>query len=133
MTLIAPDRLWLLVAVVGLVIAYVVAQRRHTAPAVRHPDLASRIDLDRMRTELGDEIEAQLAWEIFDRLFEPMAEWLEAKGLTLNHDLTPAKVTQMVQAGVAANECIVDAPTLDGCSWVPVMDSSPAALCINRS
>src|SRR6478609_6311248 len=40
MTLIAPDRLWLLAAVAGLVIAYVVAQRRHTAPAVRHPDLA---------------------------------------------------------------------------------------------
>lgn len=40
MTLIAPSRLWLLLAVAGLVIAYVVAQRRHTAPAVRHPDLA---------------------------------------------------------------------------------------------
>lgn len=40
MTLIAPDRLWLLLAVGVLVVAYVVAQRRHTAPAVRHPDLA---------------------------------------------------------------------------------------------
>jgi Ca-activated chloride channel family protein len=40
MTLISPDRLWLLLAVAGLVVAYVVAQRRHTAPAVRHPDLA---------------------------------------------------------------------------------------------
>lgn len=40
MTLISPDRLWLLLGVAGLVVAYVVAQRRHTAPAVRHPDLA---------------------------------------------------------------------------------------------
>ena len=40
MTLIAPDRLWLLLGVAALVVAYVVAQRRHTAPAVRHPDLA---------------------------------------------------------------------------------------------
>ncbi len=40
MTLIAPDRLWLLLAVAGLVAAYVVAQHRRTAPAVRHPDLA---------------------------------------------------------------------------------------------
>ncbi|WP_421120908.1 VWA domain-containing protein [Aquihabitans daechungensis] len=40
MTLIAPDRLWLLLAVGVLAAAYVVAQRRHTAPAVRHPDLA---------------------------------------------------------------------------------------------
>ena len=40
MTLIAPDRLWLLLGVAALLVAYVVAQRRHTAPAVRHPDLA---------------------------------------------------------------------------------------------
>ncbi|HWJ98902.1 MAG TPA: VWA domain-containing protein [Acidimicrobiales bacterium] len=40
MTLISPNRLWLLVAVAGLVAAYVVAQHRRTAPAVRHPDLA---------------------------------------------------------------------------------------------
>jgi Ca-activated chloride channel family protein len=40
MTLISPDRLWLLLGVAALVVAYVVAQRRHTAPAVRHPDLA---------------------------------------------------------------------------------------------
>ncbi|HWJ64755.1 MAG TPA: VWA domain-containing protein [Acidimicrobiales bacterium] len=40
MTLIAPSRLWLLLAVAGLVVAYAVAQRRRTAPAVRHPDLA---------------------------------------------------------------------------------------------
>ena len=40
MTLIAPSRLWLLVGVAGLVVAYVVAQRRRAAPAVRHPDLA---------------------------------------------------------------------------------------------
>ena len=40
MTLIAPSRLWLLVGVVGLVVTYGVAQRRRTAPAVRHPDLA---------------------------------------------------------------------------------------------
>jgi Ca-activated chloride channel family protein len=40
MTLLAPNRLWLLAAVASLVITYVVVQRRHTAPAVRHPDLA---------------------------------------------------------------------------------------------
>jgi Ca-activated chloride channel family protein len=40
MTLISPDRLWLLLGVAALVVAYAVAQRRHTAPAVRHPDLA---------------------------------------------------------------------------------------------
>lgn len=40
MTLIAPNRLWLLALVAGLVVVYLVAQRRRTAPAVRHPDLA---------------------------------------------------------------------------------------------
>ncbi|WP_426573450.1 VWA domain-containing protein [Aquihabitans sp. McL0605] len=40
MTLIAPDRLWLLAAVAVLGVLYVVAQVRRTAPAVRHPDLA---------------------------------------------------------------------------------------------
>ncbi|MCU1369284.1 MAG: von Willebrand factor, type [Ilumatobacteraceae bacterium] len=40
MTLIAPNRLWLLAAVAALAITYVIVQRRRTAPAVRHPDLA---------------------------------------------------------------------------------------------
>jgi Ca-activated chloride channel family protein len=39
-TLISPDRLWLLLGIAGLVVAYVVAQSRRAAPAVRHPDLA---------------------------------------------------------------------------------------------
>lgn len=40
MTLIAPSRLWLLVGVLALAVAYVVVQRTRRAPAVRHPDLA---------------------------------------------------------------------------------------------
>lgn len=45
MTLIAPDRLWLLVAVAALAVLYAVVQRRRTAPALRHPDLAVMDDL----------------------------------------------------------------------------------------
>lgn len=40
MTLISPSRLWLLVGVLALAVAYVVVQRTRRAPAVRHPDLA---------------------------------------------------------------------------------------------
>ena len=40
MTLLAPNRLLLLLAVGGLLATYVIARRRRTAPAVRHPDLA---------------------------------------------------------------------------------------------
>lgn len=40
MTLLAPNRLWLLLAVAGLLVGYVLARRRRTVPAVRHPDLA---------------------------------------------------------------------------------------------
>ena len=40
MHLLAPSRLWLLLPVLALGIAYVVLRRRRTAPAVRHPDLA---------------------------------------------------------------------------------------------
>ena len=40
MTLLAANRLWLLVACAALVVAYVVLQRRRRQHAVRHPDLA---------------------------------------------------------------------------------------------
>ena len=40
MTLLAPSRLWLLLAVAALLVGYVVARHRRTVPAVRHPDLA---------------------------------------------------------------------------------------------
>jgi Ca-activated chloride channel homolog len=40
MTLISPDRLWLLALVALLGVAYAVAQRVRTTPAVRHPDVA---------------------------------------------------------------------------------------------
>jgi Ca-activated chloride channel family protein len=40
MTLISPDRLWLLALVALLGVAYAVAQRVRTVPAVRHPDVA---------------------------------------------------------------------------------------------
>lgn len=39
MTLLAPTRLWLLLAVAALVVGYAIARRRRAVPAVRHPDL----------------------------------------------------------------------------------------------
>ncbi|MCU1498059.1 MAG: hypothetical protein JWM47_2012 [Acidimicrobiales bacterium] len=39
MTLLAPDRLWLLALVAGLASAHALLQRRGRQPAVRHPDL----------------------------------------------------------------------------------------------